>query len=169
MTDEQVDFEYFRDVQLHAVDFSTGVIDIIRTATHPKTGKPYKQRRFDVGSLNPDGYSRVWCRNSLRMKHRLVYFLYHNEMPEEIDHIDKDRSNNAIHNLRSVTRVQNNLGIRFAGRKQFTPEELHEICQLIAKGNHTDDALAKMFGCSRVAIMGIRHKRRHKKVADMYF
>ncbi|MGL5583710.1 MAG: HNH endonuclease signature motif containing protein [Cetobacterium sp.] len=168
MTEEQLDFEYFRDTQLHAVDFDTGVLDTIRDVTGP-SGKKYKQRRLNVGSINPDGYSRVWCRGSLRMKHRLLYFLYHGELPLEIDHIDRDRSNNSIHNLRSVTRTENNIGIRCKGRKKFTQEELHEICKLIATKSLSDDSIAKMFSCSRIAIMGIRHKRRHKKVADMYF
>ena len=168
MTTEQADFEYFRDNQLHTVDFETGVIDVIRDVTGP-SGKKYKQRRLNVGSINPDGYSRVWCGDSLRMKHRLLYFLYYGELPEEIDYIDRDRGNNSIHNLRSVSRTENNIGIRFKGRKRFTPAELHEVCKLIATKTLSDDAIAKMFDCSRIAIMGIRHKRRHKTVADMYF
>lgn len=168
MTEEQLDFEYFRNTQLHSVNFDTGVIDVIRNVTGP-SGKKYKQRRYNVGSINPDGYIRIWCRGSLRMKHRLLYFLYYGELPIEVDHIDRNRSNNSIHNLRSVSRAQNNLGIRYLGRKCFTQEELHEICKLIASGSYSDSGIANKFNCSRVAIMGIRRKRRHKKVADLYF
>ena len=36
------------------------------------------------------------------------------------------------------------------------------------EGNQ-QESIAEIHDCSRIAIMGIRHKRRHKTVADMYF
>ena len=41
--------------------------------------------------------------------HRIVYLARHREIPEgyEIDHIDRDTSNNRISNLRAVTRYEN--------------------------------------------------------------
>jgi hypothetical protein len=39
--------------------------------------------------------------------HRLIFMLHHGFMPQEIDHINGDRADNRIENLRSVTRSQN--------------------------------------------------------------
>ncbi|WP_347140814.1 HNH endonuclease signature motif containing protein [Paracoccus sp. SSK6] len=39
--------------------------------------------------------------------HRVLFAMYHNRWPGEIDHIDGDRTNNRITNLREVTRSEN--------------------------------------------------------------
>lgn len=170
MTQEEIDFQYFKQNQLAFVDFSTGRIDskAWRTANQYST-KKYCRVWKDAGSQNPDGYIRIWCNGTLRMKHRLLYWLYHGTLPEEIDHINKIRNDNRISNLRSVTRTENNIGITYKGRKHFSKEELHNICKDIASKKYSDEVLAKKYSCSRIAIMGIRHKRRHKDIADLYY
>ena len=44
--------------------------------------------------------------------HRMVYFLHHGKTPEILDHIDGDRLNNSIGNLRAVTPAQNAMNRR---------------------------------------------------------
>lgn len=161
------DFEFFKEVQMCDIDFYTGRLDTIRTVV--RNGKPFLQRRLDVGSVNPDGYIRVWCNGTLRMKHRLLFWLYHGYLPEEIDHMDKNRSNNCISNLRPSNRKHNTKGITFNGRRRFTQEELHNICKDIATGTYSDINLADKYQCTRTAIMGIRVKRRHGDIASQYF
>jgi len=39
--------------------------------------------------------------------HRLIWLYVYGEMPKEIDHINGDRQDNRLENLRSVTRSQN--------------------------------------------------------------
>ena len=168
MTQEEKDFIYFKENQLYNICYETGMIDVIRTVIHHK-GKPYQQRRYNVGHKNEDGYIRVWCNGKLRMKHRLIYFLFHGEMPNEIDHIDRVRDNNAIVNLRSVTRSENNYGSVRGVRRRFTKQELTSICELIAEDRYTDQHIADIHKCSRIAIMGIRHKRRHAEFSDDFF
>tara|TARA_R110002051_G_scaffold316556_1_gene396316 strand:- start:4763 stop:5386 length:624 start_codon:yes stop_codon:yes gene_type:complete len=58
-------------------------------------------------STNAEGYAvgRIW---GVRVKaHRLAWFLTHGRWPEFIDHIDGDRANNRVANLREVTRAEN--------------------------------------------------------------
>ena len=161
---ELTDFQYFQQHQLCNVDFTTGQIDVYVNTT----GKT-KRICTNIGSLNRDGYERVWCNRKLRMKHRLLWFLFTGNSPDEIDHIDKNRSNNSIYNLRSVSRSINNKGtVRKNGRRKFSQTELHQICQYIQQGIN-DTQISYLMKCSRVAIMGIRHKRRHKDIADLYF
>lgn len=174
---ELTDFEYFKQKQLANVDFNTGQVDVWALAAcrskQPDGSikiscKPYIRK--NVGSLNQDGYSRLWCKDTLRMKHRLLYWLYTGEIPIEIDHIDGNRNNNSISNLRNVTRqVQlQNIQKPCKNRFRFTDEILHQVCQMIVQGVN-DTQIAKQVGCSRTAIMGVRTKYRHKKFSDQYF
>ena len=170
MTQEELDFIYFKQNELHSVDFQTGTINT--KAWRRKNGyttDTYLRITKNVGSKNPDGYIRIWCNGRLRMKHRLLFWLYHNELPEEIDHINRIRDDNCIDNLRSVNRSENNKGYTSKGRKHFTKEELHNLCKDIASNQYSDENLANKYNCSRIAIMGIRHKRRHANIANLYF
>lgn len=161
---ELTDFQYFQQHQLCNVDFVTGQIDV-----YGKTTGKTKRIYTNIGSLNQDGYERVWCKGKLRMKHRLLWFLFTGNLPDEIDHIDKNRSNNSIYNLRNVSRNINVKDtVQTNGRRKFSQTELHQICQYIQQGIN-DTQISYLMKCSRVAIMGIRHKRRHKDIADLYF
>lgn len=163
MSQELKDFEYFRDNQLANFDTVTGQLDV-KTKTN--------RLCINIGSVNEDGYVRVWCNGKLRMKHRLVYFLVHGDIPEngfEIDHVDKDRANNAPHNLRKVTKPVNNTGCnnRKFG-KQLTDEQVHTICQLLANTNLSDLNIAKEVNRSRGTIRDIKTRRTRTKISSGY-
>ena len=52
-------------------------------------------------------YRRTRYNGRLIAKHRVIFFEHHGWWPDEIDHIDGDRYNNAIENLRAVTHTEN--------------------------------------------------------------
>lgn len=54
-----------------------------------------------------NGYLRMHVDGHLYYLHRLAWFYEHNEWPIAIDHIDGDKTNNKIVNLRSATYSQN--------------------------------------------------------------
>lgn len=61
-----------------------------------------------AGNIESIGYYVTSINNKKYKLHRLI-FLYHNGyIPEFIDHIDNNRLNNKIKNLRKATRLQNN-------------------------------------------------------------
>lgn len=62
-----------------------------------------------AGYLNQDcGYVRVKVKNILHAAHRLAWFYTHGTWPiGDLDHEDRDKSNNAIKNLRPATEEQN--------------------------------------------------------------
>lgn len=69
-------------------------------------------RRINVGDItgcpNEKGYLLISLQNRLYRAHRLAWLYVHGEWPPaEIDHIDGNRSNNAISNLRPSTHAQN--------------------------------------------------------------
>jgi HNH endonuclease len=55
-----------------------------------------------------NGYLRIRFAGGMQLVHRLAWLYVHGEMPpEQIDHIDGNRSNNRIENLRLATNAQN--------------------------------------------------------------
>lgn len=68
-----------------------------------------------AGSLTNSGYREVRVGNKQVLAHRVIWGIVYGEYPkEEIDHIDGNKDNNSLLNLRSVTKSQNqrNAGIR---------------------------------------------------------
>ena len=65
-----------------------------------KTGKK-------AGTLHHTGYTQICVDYKLYNAHRLVFMLHHGWLPEVIDHIDGNRSNNQIDNLRPASWSQN--------------------------------------------------------------
>lgn len=62
-----------------------------------KVGNLHKRTRYYHTSLNGERYTL----------HRLIWKWWYGSDPLEIDHIDRNRTNNRIVNLRSITNAQN--------------------------------------------------------------
>jgi hypothetical protein len=58
------------------------------------------------------GYLETSIFNRRVLAHRVVWKMVHGEEPRMIDHIDGDRSNNRLSNLRSVTQFENGKNAR---------------------------------------------------------
>lgn len=165
MTQEEIDFTYFKDHQLHCVDFLTGRIDI-KIGTKAKDVFRYA---YDVGSLNQDGYERIWCNRHLRMKHRLLFWLYHGYLPSEVDHDNKARNHNSIGNLIASNRSGNTTGKTPRSYSQLTETQVHEVCKRLASGSESITKIANDVGKSRVQIKAILTKKYRSAVSDLYF
>ena len=65
-----------------------------------------------AGYIN-NGYVQVKFNRKDYRAHRLIFLMHHGYLPQYIDHIDTDRSNNSIENLRAATKAQNghNFGV----------------------------------------------------------
>lgn len=79
-----------------------------------------KRRVYSLITKKNSGYQMVSCRDKGKIKsfylHRLIYQAFNPEENidrKQIDHIDRDRSNNKIDNLRCVNRRENLLNRRF--------------------------------------------------------
>jgi len=69
-------------------------------------------RRIAVGKiagvrLNSDGYKEIQLKGTLYKAHRLAWLMCTGNMPDQIDHMNCDRSDNRLINLRSVSSKEN--------------------------------------------------------------
>jgi hypothetical protein len=61
-----------------------------------------------AGYLNSHGYRLTMICGRLYCAHRLIWLMHHGRWPtDQLDHIDRNRQNNRIENLREVTNAEN--------------------------------------------------------------
>lgn len=61
-----------------------------------------------AGTVQSDGYVKVRLLGGQYYAHRLVWLYVHGEFPDsDLDHINRDRQDNRIENIRKVTRSEN--------------------------------------------------------------
>ena len=92
------------------------------------------------------GYSYVTWRRKHYAVHRLVFLLAHGWLPDCVDHIDGDPSNNAADNLRAASRLQNQHNRRRnantkSGVKNVAPHQGRWSVRFSVRGK------TKHFGC----------------------
>lgn len=94
----------YDEVSAHfRIDYFTGAL--IRLQSRSNRVKP----NTVAGSLRKDGYLGVSLLNKQYLVHRIIWLLHYKEWPkDEVDHIDGNRTNNKIENLRISNRFDNN-------------------------------------------------------------
>jgi len=60
-----------------------------------------------VGYKRKDGVSCLFVDKKPYLLHRIVFLMHHGYLPDMVDHIDGNRTNNKIENLREATHAQN--------------------------------------------------------------
>jgi hypothetical protein len=84
-------------------DYSDGNLIFKKNRWKSKAGKI-------AGSRDSKGYLRVRINWNTYSIHRLIWLYHHGSFPKNlIDHIDGDRTNNKIENLREATHFENNI------------------------------------------------------------
>jgi hypothetical protein len=81
-----------------------------------------------AGRIDSRGYRKISLKNSAYAAHRLAWAWVHNEEPPRfIDHIDRDKTNNVVSNLRDGTGSVNLMNRKFGaitGVKHYMGEKL---------------------------------------------
>ena len=75
----------------------------------PLTGELVRRKtgRLINGATDAKGYKRALVNGRLTYNHRIIWAWVTGAWPAEVDHIDRNKSNNSWGNLRCVTRSQN--------------------------------------------------------------
>ena len=66
-----------------------------------------------AGRTGNHGYRQVGVSGKIYLVHRVIFLMHHGYLPEFLDHIDCNKINNRIENLREATRFQNQCNRRF--------------------------------------------------------
>lgn len=94
-----------RDDLLEKFEYKDGLLFV---KAHSQTYRIGKK----TGTFNKSGYRIVMYNGIQFMMHRVIFLMHHGYLPECIDHIDRNKSNNKIENLRACTFSQNALNRR---------------------------------------------------------
>lgn len=101
------------------MDINNGIINknsILEVCYYDGTHLRYKEafhprikKNGIVGCIQKTGYYAASFGGKKLYIHRLIWIIHNGEIPKDIkiDHIDEDRANNKIENLRLVTHTQN--------------------------------------------------------------
>ena len=93
--------------------------DLLHELFEYKDGKLYWKKRPSpksvkvvpgnkAGTLCNNFYWQVSINKEFYYSHRIIFAMFHGYFPDSVDHIDGNRSNNKIENLRQATQTQNN-------------------------------------------------------------
>jgi len=104
-----------------------------------------KTKGKKLQSISCSGYLRVVINKKGYLAHRLVYLLHAGYLPDIVDHVDRDKLNNRIENLRAANNLQNCRNS--ASRKNSTSRYLGVskvkkynkwVAQIMIKGKQTN-------------------------------
>lgn len=101
-TDKQELLDHNRLLELFTYEPETG--KFLRNST-----KGGQKKGSIAGSIDPStGYIKISVDNKSYRAHRLAWFYVYKRWPnDQVDHIDRNRANNAIENLREVDNREN--------------------------------------------------------------
>ena len=91
------------------------VCDLLSIVDYDKETGLFKKSGKIIGGVNSQGYKCFNHAGKLLSSHRMAYLLTYNEWPDVVDHINGDRADNRISNLRAATHKQNSQNTKAIG------------------------------------------------------
>lgn len=76
----------------------------------------------EAGSIDSHGYTQLKIDGKSRLAHQIIWLMFNDKLPEQLDHINRIRTDNRIENLRPATNMtnQHNAGIRKDNTSGYT-------------------------------------------------
>jgi len=122
-----------------------------------------------AGTLKNTGYRSVQLYGEAYQEHRLVYLLCHGNLPDMIDHINGDKQDNRVENLRETTASLNQAnrrqvkkrgrykGARYDGYKFVAAIQHNGKSQILGRFSKEEDA-ARAYDAKAVELFGSHAK-----------
>ena len=105
--------------------------DVLHELFEYKEGKLYRKvttggqlKGAEAGSLHHEGYLDVKINGKQYRVHRIIYMMFYGHIPRnmQIDHINRNRMDNRIENLRVVTHCENQWNVSEKKGYHFIPK-----------------------------------------------
>lgn len=123
-----------------------------------------------AGKRRKDGYYDVGLKGKYYLVHRIIFALNHNYLPETVDHIDHNRENNLISNLREATCSQNSHNSRISRNNSTGVKGIRKTrnnkfeARIAINGTTIQVGTFDTLECAKSAIE-IERKKRHGQYA----
>jgi HNH endonuclease len=111
-----------------------------------------------AGGRHTEGYWTIGVRNRQYFAHRLAWLVTYGRWPSEVDHINRDRLDNRIVNLREVSRTENSWNREYRGY-YWSRAERKWKAQIVIHGEHRFLGTFDNEADARVAANTAREKR----------
>ena len=103
-----------RAMQVVAYDAETGELRWL-VASSPKARHHVYRPGDVVSGRQSQGYIALWVDGRKYLAHRVAFLIAHGRWPAgDVDHVNGNKTDNRIENLREATRVQNNGNTKLA-------------------------------------------------------
>jgi hypothetical protein len=80
-----------------------------------------------AGTVDGNGYMQTGIKGKYFKNHRIIFLMHHGHLPDLIDHIDGNKRNNRIENLREASNSQNNYNKRLQKNNRSGVKGVHWV------------------------------------------
>lgn len=106
-----------------------------------KVSRPGVKKGKRAGSVKVDGYRKIRFKGQEYLEHRLAWFYYYKSWPNSIlDHLDRSKTNNSIHNLVEASvrsNSQNRPDNSKYGHNIYASKDHFYVCVQLHNQTHT--------------------------------
>lgn len=141
------------------VDFETG--DIYSTTIRGREGEKVKLKGSDCNGYLVHTISLNGIKKQVRA-HQVVWIAANGLYDKNlfvIDHINRDRKDNRLSNLRLVTQKENVANCERKDTHILSIEDRLRVCELFYGGNNSIREIAEDFGVSKSTVFNILHEK----------
>jgi|18_taG_2_1085343.scaffolds.fasta_scaffold39158_1 hypothetical protein len=133
-------------------------MDVSNVSYDPETGMLTRIKKkgtapagpFTLGN-HPNGYGYIRNNGKRYLAHRVAWYIHTGEIPDTVDHINGNKRDNRIVNLRNVTRAQNSQNMKMSKRNTSGIQGIRRVSKNRWRANRSKEVLGH-FACIGLAI-----------------